>query len=782
MNEERDWSGSQTPSQAPGDQDADPEPAPTGTAGTERVGEAGSGPAGGAGPDSESERDNVVINHFYDQVLGGSIGIGHTSANPLRQRTGKVAAGDIARAMRYYLPPPAYDHALSVLTGRRLVVLIGAEGSGRAASSIALATQVSSGGSDLVRLPPSYTLADVTRYRGFKPGQASLLHDWSAPATDDDAWFDLDQLLAKLKDNDAYLIITTDKATGARACLRDVAVEWDEPYPAALFGHCLARMATPELSDGDLLRLTERAVQLRWPRHVVHLAELCIDGAEVALAEMGDAERDTVTDWLNSGPARRDVLSVTALAFVSGVAELRYEHLAAVLADIETTHRLGPDAVVTVGQRTADQPFIQRRTAQLSRSPLAALLVERDPAVLFGVPFRPRFRSEDQRQLMIAALHEYFGHELWAPVRDWLFQLAGEPFDEEHLMIGSGLALLARCALGEVEQTYLDPWAAGPMQSRLLATDVLWAMARDDLLAPRALQLVVSWVRHRGAERAMTAAICLGGPLGQRYPSEAIRWLWELSQRAERIAIVARTAMARLFASEADATAGLAGSTDPAGSADSAGAAGSAGADDGPAASCVVPRRLLRKVRPLVKPGAPVRDRRAALDLVNAVLAARGTTSAATAAACVVRGHPADIDPVGELWAMTLRSVRHRSDAIIALHDTLLALVPGPAPAAAAARLGKAIVPRLSPDTLRSLHLGLADPRRARAESRAVIKAFLDARTTDGLLLSRAGGTDAPRGPAQVPARRTPRTDPATAMAPGHRLCLRHRPRADRAA
>jgi hypothetical protein len=404
---------------------------------------------------------------------------------------------------------------------------------------------------------------------------------------------------------------------------------------------------------------------------------------------------------------RSGIRSRTALAFVSGVAELRYEHLASALTDIETRHRLGPDAVVTVGQRTDDQPFTQRRAAQLSRSRLAPLLVERDPGVLFGVPFRPGFRSENQRQLVMAALHEYFGHELWAPVLDWLFRLADEPFEEEHLMVGSGLALLARCALGEVEHTYLDPWAAGRVQSRLLATDVLWAMSGDDLLAPRALQLVVSWVRDRGTERAMTAAICLGGPLGQRYPSEAIRWLWALSKRAERIAIVARTAMARLFATEADVPA--------------------AETDDGVPVTCAVPRGLLGKARPLLKPGVPVRDRRAGLDLVNAVLAARGTTSAATAAACVVRGHPSDIDPVGELWAMVLQSVRHRGDAIVALHDTLAALIPDPAPATAAARLGKAIVPRLWPDALHSLRVGLADPRRARAESRTVIRAFLGA-------------------------------------------------------
>jgi hypothetical protein len=278
----------------PAGQDGDPEPAPAGSAGTEKAGEAGSGPVGGTGPDSESGHDYTVINNFYDQVLGGSIGIGHVPGGPLRRGTGRVVAGDIARAMRYYLPPSAYDQALSVLRGQRLVTLIGAEGSGRVAGSIALARKVNSADGDLVRLAPSYTLAEIAKYRGFKPGQAFLLHDWSAPAADQITWFDLDQILTKLKDNDAYLIVTADSS--AKACFGDAAVDWYEPDPVTLFRHCLAKMARPELSDSDLLRLTERAAQLRLPRHVVQLAELCVDGTEAALAEMGDAERNTVTD------------------------------------------------------------------------------------------------------------------------------------------------------------------------------------------------------------------------------------------------------------------------------------------------------------------------------------------------------------------------------------------------------------------------------------------------------------------------------------------------------
>jgi hypothetical protein len=706
-NADQGSSGPDVQAQARASQEPDREPE---RAEADDPGEAGSSPAREAGQGSGEEHEDLVINNFfnfYDQVPGAMIGVGQVPGGSARRRSGKVAVSDIARALRYYVMPPGYNQALSVLTDRRIVALIGTEGCGRAVGSVMLARQVSADGSDLVRLPPSYTLADIAGYRGFKPRQALLLHDWSPAAGDDAAWFDLDQILTRLKESDAYLVMTVDRASDAWTHVREVGVEWSEPDPSRLFRHCLAHMATPQFADSDLTRLTQRAVQLRCPRHVVRLAELCIDGAEDALAEMGDAERDVVANWLNTRPGRTEVLSVTALTFVSGVTERRYEDAAAMLTSVETIYRLGPDSVVTVGERICDEPFTQRRTARLGGSELATLLVARDPLMPFGAPFRPGFRTADQRRLMIAALHEYFGHELWAPVRDWLFQLADEPFAEEHAAIGSGLALLARCALGEVEQAYLEQWSAGRIHNRLLTAAVLWTMADDDLLAPRALQLAVSWVRGRGTERAMTAAVCLGGPLGQRYPSEAIRWLWVLSQRAERIGRVARTAMARLFAAEADVAAYDEGDT--------------------ALATCVVPRLLLRKVRPLHKSSVATRDRRAALTLVNAVLAARGTTSASTAAACVARDRPGDIDPVGELWVLALESVPHRGDAIVALHDTLSALIPGPFPAQAAAQLGATIIPRLGADALVSLQVALADPRRIRAESRAVISAFLGA-------------------------------------------------------
>ena len=213
-------------------------------------------------------------------------------------------------------------------------------------------------------------------------------------------------------------------------------------------------------------------------------------------------------------------------------------------------------------------------------------------------------------------LNRRFGEDLWTPVHDWLFDLADQPFGEAQVAAGYGLALLAGYALGEVEATYLHPWSAGNLRNRLMAVSTLWAMAEDERLAPAALRITVSYVRNQGQERAITAALALGGPLGQRHPSEAMRWLWVLSQRGERVGRVARTAISQMFAAESEADIEK---------------------------SRVVRYLLLEKLRPVLQPDAPaqrdnaVRQRRGALAVANSVLGATQALSDVPAMATVLR-------------------------------------------------------------------------------------------------------------------------------------------------
>lgn len=303
----------------------------------------------------------------------------------------------------------------------------------------------------------------------------------------------------------------------------------------------------------------------------------------------------------------------------------------------------------------------------------------------------------DTFQLRLALdLVRRVGHEPPTSFRAWLFELADRPFGEAQIAAGYGLALLARSALDEVQTAYLTPWSGRDLPNRLMAVNVLWAMAEDDLLASAALSIAVNWTRKSGQERAMTAAIALGGPLGLRRPSEAVRWLWALTPRGELVSRAAYLAIGRLFALEAESE----------------------------VATSAVVRFLLRKIRSLMKPDVTEREQHRALSVVNSVLEAAKVNAEAPAVVTVIRARPSDLEPVAELWAAALNSVSHRRRAVIALHLTLAALADDARSVDLAAQLGLAILPRLTPRTLEVLDLTLPDPQRTEEISASVIGAF----------------------------------------------------------
>lgn len=272
------------------------------------------------------------------------------------------------------------------------------------------------------------------------------------------------------------------------------------------------------------------------------------------------------------------------------------------------------------------------------------------------------------------------------------------------LTAASGLAVVARSALGHVRDSYLTPWSAGDVRHKLMAVAVLSAMAEDQLLAAAALDIAAGWARRGGQEPAVTAAIAFGGPLGQRHRDEAMRWLWALALRDERVSQVAGLAFGQMFAVEAGTT-----------------------ADER-----AVAEFLVRKVRHLRKSQAAAREREAALAVINSALSAARADSPTPAVAELLTASQADLQPVAELWAAALNSVPHRRPAVIALHLTLAALTDDTGSAELAATLGRAILPRLTARTREVLELTLPDPQRTEAISARLITAFLRAASGNG--------------------------------------------------
>jgi hypothetical protein len=655
------------------------------------------------GGDGGYEQDAYVINNFYAEVSTHNVGVSGTGGQlgrpAIRRESGLLPAAQASETLRYYLRPAPFSKALKTLTERHLVALVGPQGCGKRAGTLELARVACPDAESYTVFPPTRSLPELASYKHYRSGQAFLLHDWVPVSTDvkSVATFDLEQLAARLAEADAYLAITFENSSRLQVLLATICVPWSMPEPTALLEHCAREVLELRLSDDESERLRVRAAEIRSPRLVIRLAETAVSDIATALAEVKEAENSTVTAWFTADLERWKVWAVTALTFLSGVRERKFERLLAALTDIGGIDSARPDDDEHKDELDDDQPFPQSRWALAKEAGLEEFLAERDLAAPVGSEHRPAFRTKAHRLHFMTELNLRFGDELWTPVRDWLFMLADQPFGEAQVAAGYGLALLARRALPEVEAAYLTPWAAGNLRQRLMAVNVLWAMAEDDLCAPVALRIAVGWVRNRGQERAITVALAFGGPLGERYPSEAMRWLWVLARRGERIRPVANTAIGQLFAVEAQAD-----------------------LEKG-----AVIRFVLQKIRSVLAADAAARERRAALAVVNAVLGVTQIGSEAPVVASVLRTRPADFRPLGELWAAVLNSVPHRQAAITALHDTLAALTDGVNSLQLAARLGAMILPRLTARSFEILELALPDPERSRELSMSVINAFL---------------------------------------------------------
>jgi hypothetical protein len=242
---------------------------------------------------------------------------------------------------------------------------------------------------------------------------------------------------------------------------------------------------------------------------------------------------------------------------------------------------------------------------------------------------------------VLTELAARFGSELWEPVDRWLRELA-RSLDRKILsQISLGLALHARRAFDEVSPLLQD-WSDGTVTERLTAAYVLSWMCFDDDLGSVALRTATGWAVRSGPRRAWTAAVALGGELGVRYQSEALRWLWELTIRPERISRPARESIADLFR----------------------------GAEQDPASATTVLNYLHSELRRTIRDQGAARTR-SAHRTVLAVLRADRRNVDQPVAAHVLRDQHGTAAVLGALWAEVLRSASHRDDAIEALRRTV---------------------------------------------------------------------------------------------------------------
>lgn len=578
---------------------------------------------------------NVTNNNFNAEVDAAEAVFGTTSG-PVSGRTPRRATGlldpdEVDEALRGFVPPESFEVTLGRLLDGHLLVSVGREGSGRRTGALAMLRRAVGDGKAVTSMSPAHSFAELAGRARFESGRGYLVQDHigdsEAAAVRE---FECARLADKLRGDGAFLVVTATADVVPRGTLRRFSRQWRGPDLAELLD---AAARDAGIDEPTLATARAMVGQLDTPYEVVSLVRcLAADPAD-ALDALGNSAKEQVSRWFDDKPGKREIMAIAVLAFLHRVPERTFEGCLARLLELAEDE---PDKTDELPQRRLDiargHPLVTAERIPLFGA--SGLVTERVVA----------FHSARHRSQVMAELCDRYGYELWEPLRCWLDEVAVSDDAAARVELALGMARLAEVSFGEVAD-FLDRWADGDSAGRLTAAIALWGMCSENGMAPLALRLALHWVRDRGQNRAITAAMALGGDLGLLYPSDALRWLWFLARRSERIGAVARLSIAFLF---------------------------SAGVED--PARCTA---VFAQARSNLREVTAEDDQRSVRAVRQAVVCLLGVPRIDTdepAVATVVRGQPGSLRVLGALWADVLCSAPNRREAFDALVDCLVAI------------------------------------------------------------------------------------------------------------
>lgn len=503
--------------------------------------------------------------HFHSAVdlsggvVGTSVGAGQ-GAMARRPRTGRLPDDEVSVLCERFAEPAPFLAAAGALGRDQVVVLTGVSGLGKTASAVCLLRSVGAGELEIVS--PTITLEELSKH-DFESEHGYLVEDWQdtrgANAASDFQWR---VLRDHVKDSAVHLVIITAAAKAARSVRH---FRWEAPSAQRVLTAYLTGTDAEDVAAG-----IAGAIPAAYD-----VGQVASIGRRLAAGE----DQSTIRKELSEDPARhvrqwlstenrpdKEIEEVVALGFAAGQTERIFD----VMLDrlVNTLRDVGLVAVPEkdkgdkgdAGEYRGPQPTGLRRVrAERVR---ADSLFERKRDTSGGTSRDIMdFKGDEQqriayRQHVLEQLWRDFDMTFWRAIRDWLAELIGDTMvtlfrdATVQMSVAAGLALLARVAPDEVEESYLHPWASGELgwSGQQTAVYTLWWMARESSLAPVALRVATSWVNSGDPSAQWTAAAALSGELGAGYPVEAARRLWHLVGQSKEVRPDAIFALANLFA------------------------------------------------------------------------------------------------------------------------------------------------------------------------------------------------------------------------------------------
>lgn len=456
-------------------------------------------------------RDQFVVN------LGGS-----AETRPAWHRLSEKEVVDLDALL---VPPRGGEQAREVLRERRLLLLHGPAGTGKAFHARALAASVVPAAGECRLLAPGtdpHTLRaeDIAR---------DCVYVLVAGAAYTPSAFHLSRLARTLVERNARLAVVVDGSLRVTRELDEWAVEQREPADRreTLLSHLRFRARAGETDRAaalaDLPEVTAWLTTGPSPAEIGHAARCLAEGLESgrpvreSLDQVGERALEEARALLGKDGVPREL--AIAIAFFGG---LPYPTV------LGLEDQLG-DLVHAAAGGTAPRPrtFLTETRSQRLDSVMAVTVTEsvatpygRSPAETVD------FAGTGRADALITVLWEYDDSGL---LLRWLSGLVRHPVEAVRRRAAVALGRLARQDFAQIADGVLQGWArSSDSRDRWAASLALSVAVRDPVVAPHAMGLVESWAAAGDRYRRMTAGLAWGVGVIPLYPVVGLRGLLRL--------------------------------------------------------------------------------------------------------------------------------------------------------------------------------------------------------------------------------------------------------------
>jgi hypothetical protein len=514
--------------------------------------------AGGAVGDRYAERDRAVVASVYihedhrsygvyaegtirardiaghDKTAGDGAGQGGERQRPVSVLP--VAAQDRERLRRVMVSSGHREHAAEMLARKRLVVLHGPDGVGKASAGLWLLGL----DQEVLSIDPSVTardLAELGRRLPYGKGRRYLV-DALAPATASRLTSFVMRAAARdLAAGDGYLVITVDDRVPLGPDLADFTVPWPERPDTAL---ALRAHLEYYLPGGEAAAAEERYELAQVRTGLAARALRLVDDAarvvergfrdgrplEAVLADLGFGAQARAGEWFGADGGR----SPGEIGFLLAAAVLHGVPYSTAARHAGALERLIAGASRIRLSRQPAEP-LRGRSARL-----AGAMAVLEPGFIeteYGKSPADMVRLESPWLVPAVLGTVWQEYDLVSDaLLAWLRAAGDDPDPDVRLRAAAAAGWLSQYDFAGLRAELFLPWAKGSSRAAWSAADALGQAAWLAGTAPLALALLDVWAgQDEDYDLWWTAAVAYGGDAGVAYPSVALDHLLAIAEK-----------------------------------------------------------------------------------------------------------------------------------------------------------------------------------------------------------------------------------------------------------